>query len=144
MGWKIPKLSGKAQTWSMDLIIAMVIFVLIITIFYSLLSSPQNLKPQQLQEEGQKIASKLESSPTTCDILDHGDIDRDQLQKCFASNPEVFRQQAGLTSHFCIYIQDQNGRTIAIPDSTDVTKSRLGFGDSEMKVAQKNCSELFP
>lgn len=124
----------------MDLIIAMVIFVLIITIFYSLLATPENTRPRQLQEEGLRIASKLESSSTACDILDHGTIDRTQLDACFQMSVEQFRRSAGIRNRFCIYIQDQNGRTIALDriDGGNLVH-QLGFGDPELEIAGVGC-----
>jgi len=142
----VPRLRYKtAQTWSIDLIIAMVIFILIITIFYAMISSPETTRTRELQEEGQKISAKLESSATACDLLDQGDISRDQLNLCFQSSVDEFRRKAGIRNRFCVYLQDQNGRTIAFErlQSGSLVK-QMGFGDPELTLAGVPCGEALP
>ncbi|MBN1645820.1 hypothetical protein JW868_02155 [Candidatus Woesearchaeota archaeon] len=130
----------KGQTWSIDLIIASVIFVLIITIFYALLSRGGNDKEKLLGDEAKHISSNImvEAGGTNpCLFLDGNEIDRNVLSECYdPTKIQQFKQAANIKTKFCIYIEDQNGRIISVNNMT-------GFGDSELLVGNQPCGVAY-
>ena len=128
------------QTWSIDLIIAVVIFVLIITIFYALLSRPDSSTEEALSDEAKYISTRVlkeTGSQNPCAFLDRSKIDRTKLQECFQhQNIDVFREQNAVEQGFCIYIEDQNGRIISVNNMT-------GFGDSDLNVSGVPCGQTY-
>jgi len=107
------KKRGQGQSWSLDIILAFVIFVLIIGIFYALLSNNRKEKTDDLTLESSTIVSNLDSSngqntpPLT--IIDKGNIDDTKAATLYASDYENLKKQLGVKGEFCIYIVDQDG-----------------------------------
>ena len=108
------KKRGQGQSWSLDIILAFVIFVLIIGIFYALLSNNKKDKTDDLTLESSTIISNLDSSngqnlPLT--IIDKGSIDENKIATLYttANMYEDLKKQLGVKGEFCIYIVDQEG-----------------------------------
>jgi len=134
------KIVKEGQAWSIDLIIAVVIFVLIISIVYTFINRPKNVSPDDLREEGKHIAIQLNTGPHDCDFITNNVIDREQLEICYEMNAEdraAWKRAMNIRSNYCVYIQDQNGRVISVANKT-------GFGDGELEVGGVNCNELLP
>ncbi len=107
------KKRGQGQSWSLDIILAFVIFVLIIGIFYALLSNNKKDKTDDLTLESSTIVSNLDSAngqntpPLT--IIDKGNIDDDKVADLYTADYEDLKKQLGVKGEFCIYIVDQEG-----------------------------------
>jgi hypothetical protein len=110
------KKRGQGQSWSLDIILAFVIFVLIIGIFYALLGNNKKDKTNDLTLESSTIINNLDSAnangpsniPLT--IIDKGNIDNDKAIDLYTSTDyEELKKQLGIKGEFCIYIVDQEG-----------------------------------
>ena len=130
----------KAQTWSVDLIIGVVIFLLLIVIIYSLIvSSPQN--ENKLRTEADTIYNKLEaqrnpesSLPTfikgnTLSLEDLALLS-DEAQYTY----EKIKAELGIAGDFCIVLVDRYGGIMnvssertAIGSGSDLT---IGYDES--------------
>jgi hypothetical protein len=107
------KKRGQGQSWSLDIILAFVIFVLIIGIFYALLSNNNKDKTDDLALEASTVVSNLDSAngqntpPLT--IIDKGNIDDTKAGVLYTSDYEAVKKQLGIKGEFCIYVVDQEG-----------------------------------
>jgi len=106
------KKRGQGQSWSLDIILAFVIFVLIIGIFYALLSNNKKDDTNDLTLESGTVINNLDSANgqnTTLTIIDKGNLDRNKAEILYASDYETLKKQLGIKGEFCIYIVDQEG-----------------------------------
>jgi hypothetical protein len=127
----------KAQAWSIDLIIAVVIFILVITIFYTLLVREPKTDVKSLQKEARTIANKISdpNSDSPCSFLNGKDIDANKMKECFNTTPyKTFKEQNNLENKFCIFMVDQNGRVITVD-------GKMGYGYPELNVSGTMCGK---
>ena len=133
-------LMKKGQAWSIDLIIAAVIFILIIAIFYTILSKEPGSDVEQLKREGGFIATKLaDGSAAPCSFIVDKEVDPQKLKDCFSGTPEQFKKDNNIRNKFCIFLVDQNGRLITVEDTGDKTYHRTGFGYPDLLVGNTSC-----
>ncbi|MBU1976246.1 MAG: hypothetical protein KKG59_07630 [Nanoarchaeota archaeon] len=138
------KSKSKAQAWSIDLIIAGVIFILVITIFYTLLAREPKADLQELKREGNFIGKKL-ADPLAgdCAFLEDNEVNPEKIVACYATLPEDFKKENNINSKFCIYLVDQEGKIITVG-------GRVGFGDEDLTLTEDgvggdvNCGEIMP
>lgn len=129
----------KAQAWSIDLIIAVVIFILVMTIFYTLLVREPKTDVRALQKEGQIITEKLQNTQGAgdCAFLKGKDIDVTKMRNCFAmKTPEEFARENNLENKFCVYLIDQNGRIVSVDNKT-------GWGYSDLNISNVSCGQVY-
>ncbi|MFH1401006.1 MAG: hypothetical protein ABIH41_05805 [Nanoarchaeota archaeon] len=127
------------QSWSLDLIIAVVIFILIVTIFYTLLISEPRSEVDTLKSGGRHVLDKLDVETNTgpCAFVKDGVIDRAKAKSCYETQePDGWAQANNVDSKYCIFILDQNNHIISI-------ENRTGFGNSELNVSDTPCGTNF-
>lgn len=139
------KKRGQGQSWSLDMILAVVVFILIIAVFYSLLSSNKGTtKTDTLQKESNTILSALDSSTglnNSYAVINKGNIDPQKLQELYSSDYGALKQQLGLRGDFCIYVVDQNGNIITvIANGTELA----GFGNGNLSINDIPCGTRVP
>ncbi len=125
-----------AQAWSLDLVVAVAIFVIVMTLFYSLLVREPKADINNLQREGKYISERLYlgSGGGNCSFIDGKYVDGQKLANCFHTNPEDFRKENNIKGKFCIYITDQKGKIITVDN-------RTGFGFPDLTVSGVPCGK---
>jgi hypothetical protein len=139
------KKRGRGQSWSLDIILAFVIFVLIIGIFYTLLNNNRTVKTEHLQLEANTIANNLDTSTglnSTFSVMQKGTIDKAKLQQLYNSTYSSLKYQFGIKGDFCIYIVDQYGNLITVPDASDPSKQYVGYGNGNFSINGKACGSI--
>jgi len=123
----------------MDIILAFVVFILIIGIFYSLLSNNKKDTTSDLTLESSTVVSNLDlanGQNTNLTIIDKGNIDTLKLEALYTSDYNTIKRQLGIKGDFCIYIVDQYGNLITVDDSGDYIGS---FGNGNYTVNGQPC-----
>jgi hypothetical protein len=135
------KKRGQGQSWSLDIILAFVVFVLIIGIFYALVNNNKKDQTQDLTLESNTIASNLDSANgqtgSNLTIIDKGNVDDAKLKELYGSDYNNIKRQLGIKGEFCIYLIDQNGMLIAINSSSG--KQIGSFGNGNYTVNDNPC-----
>jgi Tfp pilus assembly protein PilO len=133
------KKRGQGQSWSLDIILAFVIFVLIIGIFYALLSHNKGDKTQDLTLESSTVTSNLEQSnaqASNLTVIDNGKIEKTKLETLYKSDYESLKKQLGIRGEFCIYVVDQFGNIVTTEDG------KGSFGNGNYTVNDKPCGSV--
>lgn len=131
----------KAQTWSFDLLIAVVLFIIIVSIFYAFLSHNKNEDNTVELQSGAKTIGYF----FNCDVSDYdrcfverGKIDQqklDDLMSFINPNPasayNTMKKELGISGDFCIYFRDSNGYLVPIEWNGD---SYSGIGESNFML----------
>jgi hypothetical protein len=123
----------KGQVWSMDLVIAVIIFLLAIGIVLFFTNTKSQTDTTRLRSESLLIADTLigaeESGVTT-----QGAVDEDRLVRVIdksVTNYEDLKQEIGLRDDFCIVFLDQNNNVIVLGNET---RSVIGIGNSNLSL----------
>ncbi|MFW5865589.1 MAG: hypothetical protein ACOCU6_00670 [Nanoarchaeota archaeon] len=128
------------QTWSFDLIIAVVLFIVVVGIFYAYLSdsSTEDDEVKHLSGEARLISTKLD-----CDVDDNdvcitrnGMIVNENVDELKSEDYDNLKKQLGVKGDFCIYLRDSEGNLKAL-------NGTAGIGDKSFKLNENtNCSQL--
>ncbi|HYD03598.1 MAG TPA: hypothetical protein VEC16_04820 [Alphaproteobacteria bacterium] len=134
------KKRGHGQSWSLDIILAFVVFVLVIGIFYTLLNDNKGDRTDDLTLESKTVVSNLDASNgqnNNLTIIDDGDIDNTELATLYDSDYETLKRELGIRGEFCIYIVDQYGNLITaeLPNGSQVGS----FGSNDYSVNGQPC-----
>ena len=133
---------GYGQSWSLDIILALVIFGLIIGIFYTVLSKDNKGKTENLQREASVLSNNLDSSTglnTTLSVIDKGTIDEVKLQALYNSSYQSLKNQFGISGDFCVYMVDQYGNLVTVNTSGG---ELVGFGNGNLTINGKPCGSI--
>ncbi|PIN80838.1 hypothetical protein COV13_02955, partial [Candidatus Woesearchaeota archaeon CG10_big_fil_rev_8_21_14_0_10_32_9] len=106
---RVSNFRKKGQAWSLDLIIGVVLFLLILVVVYSLLSS----KPTQnneLRSDADKIFTKMDAinnpSQNLPKVVQGNSLSEDELIKLYGLSYDELKAEMGVTEEFCIVVVD--------------------------------------
>jgi len=131
----------KAQSWSIDLVLGLVIFVLILSVFYMLLSKDDSANVIVMKSSGNKVMNMVDSksSNTLNSFVDGNNVNMSKLEEFYKTeNYEAIRKELGLKGDFCIILEDKNGNVISIMNST---KRIYGFGSEDINISGCPCGQ---
>ncbi|MBN2142572.1 hypothetical protein JW711_04545 [Candidatus Woesearchaeota archaeon] len=128
----------RAQIWSIDVLLAIVIFISIMIIFYVTINAKEQPTLKDLQSEAKFINTALENSE------DHSFIDNDVVDQAkldeFAGEASVnysdVKENLGVIGDFCIYFEDENGYLILLEDN----RTGIGLGES-VNISDVPCGQ---
>jgi len=137
------KKRGQGQSWSLDIILAFVVFVLIIGIFYALLSNNKNDKTVDLDLESKTVVSSLDltnGQNNNLTVINQGVVEPDKLQTLYESDYMTLKRQLGIKGDFCIYVIDQYGGLVLV----NTTSGQVGsFGGGNITINGELCGSKF-
>jgi len=108
---------GGGQTWSLDLILAAGIFILVLIAFYAIFSNDSSGNSQKdLEKSAEEIIISLDanSGKQKSAVVVDGKIDENKLTELSQEDYQELKRILGVSDDFCIYIEDENGRIIPI------------------------------
>lgn len=141
------KNNRKGQTWSFDLIVAVVLFVVVVSIFYAFLTSDKNVDKTEFLENGaQAITAELNCDLTANNslcVVQKGVLNTSLLDDLHGKSYDQLRAELGVPGDFCIYIRDRDGNVVPLELSDTVT----GVGNSDLKLyedggVQRYCGDI--
>ena len=117
-----------AQSWSIDLIVGVIIFMLIIAVFYALLTSRTEQKIEDLESDSRAALSKLRGGDAASyGIIKDGVVDQELFDDLCSRPYSEVKSILGIESDVCIYLEDEAGNII--PCGTDM--NRVGIGNEQ-------------
>ena len=138
------KLAKRGQTWSLDALIGVGLFVIAaILLFYYLGNLETGKKPLEVVEkDATKLADLLSSSKynTTIAFLIGTTVDSSKLFNISAFSDvsyDALKNQFGLQSDFCVYFEDKDGNVIPIQGNPP----KYGFGSPKANISGKACND---
>lgn len=111
-----------SQAWSLDIMIAIVIFIGTIFIFYSILSNDQSSKVIELKEEASRLMANVN---ITKDIT--------LIDTLLMEDYDTLKKKLRIDNEFCIYLEDENGNLIEIREGS------YGMGGEIIELGGKPC-----
>lgn len=138
----------QGQTWSFDLLIAVVLFVIIVAVFYAFLAqNSSDDATEKLQSGAKTIGYNLNcdlSSSQHC-VIDNNQINNAKLQTLWDNYQnagyEELQKELNIQGDFCIYFRDQQGFLVPIELEDNITIT--GIGNPLFKINEElNCSQI--
>jgi hypothetical protein len=130
---------AKGQSWSMDLVIAVVIFGFMAIIFVSLMVIKDKPSIEDLKQSAQDINDKLQDPVGLCGPIIQGqNLTLAQLRCLSGQDYSTLKEQLGIRSDFCIYLEDSNGNLYIINNGT---ANLTGIGNSALTVSGTPCGQ---
>ena len=121
-----------SQAWSLDIMLAVIIFIGTIFFFYAMLDTTQGSKAEELQGEASKIAKDILSKDSDVKIADGTEINGTRLEELLGNYSEI-KSKLKIKNDFCIYFEDENGNIIYI------NETRTGLGSGIINVSGMPC-----
>ena len=121
--------SAKAQAWSLDLIVGVVIFILVVVVLYSVLST-ETSDEKKLREQADSVAAKIEEKVANPlglpGLIVDDNINESALLVLYenSTNYDEIKARMGIQNDFCILIVDELGGIVTVGN-------RTSFGNSE-------------
>ena len=137
-------ISRKAQTWSLDAMISVMVFIigLVILLYFLFFSSSSGIL-EQLKTESEIIPLKITSAKSDTQIdslafIIDGKVDSARLKQLAEMNYTQLKAKMGVKNEFCIYFEDKDGNLVNI--SAEIGKSNvMGIGNPEFSISEYSC-----
>lgn len=125
----------KSQSWSVDIILAVIVFMVAFFVFYALLESDPQAKVSDLKEEASIVIEQVADEESPLKAVDKGAIDVDELNKLKSLPYDDLKRRLRTEGDFCIYIEDENGNLVKIGGTKSV-------GSPDIKIKDKIGDEI--
>ena len=124
----------KSQAWSIDVMLAIVIFITTIFLFFVFLNpTSQGGKVEELQNEASIVLKNIESADSDLGILNGAIVNETKLQELFGKEYQTIKKSLRIKNDFCIYFEDENGNIVYIE------QNRPGVGSDIISVSNIPC-----
>ena len=124
----------RGQSWSFDIALAVVIFILTTITFFAFSNSDNTRKLGAVQSEAHYILEHVKAENSPLQIVDNQEVDVVKLQQFASTDYEELKEEAGITNDFCIYFEDEDGNVVAIDGNN-------GIGSSTINISGAPCTE---
>jgi len=122
-----------SQAWSMDIMIAIVLFIGTIFVFYSVLSAKQSPKTDELQDDASIVLESIVSEDSDIGILNGAEVNETKLEELLGMEYSEIKKKMRVENEFCIFLEDEEGNVIYI------TQDQPGIGSQEIEIGGKPC-----
>ncbi|MBN2458968.1 hypothetical protein JXB28_01680 [Candidatus Woesearchaeota archaeon] len=125
---------GRGQVWSVDVLLAVVIFVSVILVFYVTMTAKQKQGLTDLESEATDLKVALEMD-RDFGFLSSDTIDEEKLLAFIGNatnNYTGLKNKLGVKGDFCVFYEDSEGRVI-------VVDNKPGIGDSSVLIDGHPC-----
>jgi len=128
----------KAQSWSIDIILGVFVFIAAIFIVYALLNANQSSKASTLKEEASTVIRQVASEDSSSSIVDNNEIKKEKLDELKSIEYDELKRKLRVEGDFCIYMEDENGNIVLIQDGSGGYK---GIGSPGIDLGGAPCSQ---
>lgn len=104
------RVKKRGQTWSFDLIVAVVLFIVVVALFYTFLSGERFKDDVQGLEAGAntintRLNCDLSADDGVC-IIQKGKVSESRLANLAATSYDDLKVEFGISGDFCFYLRD--------------------------------------
>ena len=126
---------SKAQSWSIDIALGVIIFIAAFFVFYALLNANPDAKAKNLQEEASLIIKQIASEEAPLRIVDNKEINVSRINELKNISYEELKRKLRSKGDFCIYMEDEKGNLVLI------NNSYKGIGSPDINLSGTPCSQ---
>lgn len=109
----------------MDIMLAFIIFIGTIFVFYSIISNKQDGKEDELREDALRVLENLNITENT-----------NQLEELLGEDYSQLKKKLRIKNEFCIFLEDEEGNIIYInPEDPN----QPGIGSGKINISGEPC-----
>ncbi len=116
----------------MDVMLAIVVFIGTIFVFYAIFSSNQK-GTSELEKNAAKVLKSVSSEDPDVGIMDGIEVDEAKLEQLLGESYDVIKGKIRAEKDFCIFLEDENGDIIYI------SPGQAGIGSSKIRISDVPC-----
>ena len=128
-------INPKAQSWSIDLALGVIVFMVAFFIFYSALNENPNTKESNLKEDASAVIKEVSSSNGALSIVANNQINESKAGELKNLGYSSLKKRLRVDGDFCIYLEDEKGNVVLI------NNSYRGIGSPNMNISNAPCSQ---
>ena len=128
-------LNEKSQAWSLDVILAVVIFIGAFFLYYVLVSDNPASKTSGLRDDATLIIKQVATDTGGISVVDNRELNETRLGHLKNMNYDELKSILRSEGNFCIYIEDEKGNIVLI------NNSYRGIGSSDINISGIPCSQ---
>jgi len=130
-------MGSKSQTFSMDMMIAIGIFIIGIVVFlYLIVGNASKDVSESLATDSEILPQRLmasdEMSVTNTTFVVQNKVDTSRLNRTLAMNYDDLKKELDISSDFCIHFEDENGNLVNL--DTDPGYLRYSIGNPKLII----------
>ena len=129
------KTEPKAQAWSVDITLAIVIFMGIFLVIFALFNQGSVEKTKNLQQEAAIVIKQISGGDTSLRIVRNNEVNISKIEELKNLSYEELKSRLRIEGDFCIYFEDGKGNVILI------NNSYRGIGASSINISGVPCSQ---
>lgn len=123
----------KSQAFSMDIMIAVIIFMGTIFIFYSIISGGEESKIDELEDDASIVMENIATEDSAVRITEGIAIDEEKLEELLGMDYSEIKKKLRVENDFCIFLEDGEGNIIYLE------AGQPGIGSDKIKVSDVPC-----
>jgi len=123
---------SKAQSWSFDVTLGVIIFLTAFISIFTLINHQQESNAGSIQAESSYLLNQMKAENSPLRIVQDNNVNESGLGELASLPYNNLKTQAGAKNDFCIYIEDADGNIILINDS-------MGIGSPDINVSGTPC-----
>lgn len=128
-------ISIKAQSWSIDVILGVLVFMAAFFVFYAVLNTNQGAKVGDLKRDASVIVKEISSGDSLLSIIDGNEINVSKVNDLKNLSYEELKRRLRIENDFCLYFEDDKGYIVII------NNSYKGVGASSINLSGTPCSQ---
>lgn len=128
-------INSKSQTWSADIVLAVIIFMGTFVIFYVILYQNPNANVSNLKDQASTVIRQISSGDSSIKILNKNDVNVSKINELKNLSYDNLKQMLRVEGDFCIYIEDGTGNVVLI------NNSYRSVGSSSINISGTPCGQ---
>ena len=128
-------INPKAQSWSIDLVLGLIVFMAAFFIFYSFLNENPNTKERNLKDDASAVIQQVSSQDNLLSIVANNQINESKAGQLKNLPYSDLKKRLRIGGDFCIYLEDDKGNIIPI------NNSYIGIGAPNINISNTSCSQ---
>src|SRR3989344_1872448 len=125
----------KSQAWSVDVILAVVIFMGSFFLYYALANSSPDSEVAGLKADANSVIKQVSNEGNTLSVVSQQEINITKIGELKNLNYDDLKSQLRVDGDFCIYIEDEKGNLVMI------NESYRGVGSQNINISGVPCSQ---
>ena len=129
------RLKSKAQSWSIDAAIGVLIFIGAFLVVFALLTSNSSTKTSVLKDEASNVINIIVSEDSSLRVIDGKEVNESRLGQLKNLTYNELKRMLSIEGDFCIYFEDDKGNLVLI------NYSYKGIGAPTINLSNTPCSQ---
>ena len=125
----------KSQAWSVDVILAVVIFMGSFFLYYTITNSNQGSDVAGLKADANSVIKRVSNEGGSLSIVSNQEVNISKIGELKNLDYDELKSQLRVDGDFCIYIEDEKGNLVMI------NESYRGIGSPNINISGVPCSQ---